>query len=103
MGSILDKYSLKDSPEHIYDVDEKGLCTSHTPAIATSCDFKPQAVTPGSRSLVTVIGCGNALGYSVPLFFVFPGARMRPELLAGATPGTDGTVTETGWSNSNIY
>ena len=75
LGSILDKYSLKDSPERIYNVDEKGLYTSHTPpAVVTSCDLKPQAVTSGSRSLVTVIGCGNALGYSVPPFFVFPGA-----------------------------
>ena len=63
LGSILDKYSLKDSPERIYNVDEKGLYTSHTaPAIVTSCDFKPQAVTSGSRSLMTVIGCGNTLG-----------------------------------------
>ena len=64
LGSILDKYSLKDSPERIYNVDEKGLYTSHTaPAIVTSCDFKPQAVTSGSRSLMTVIGCGNILPF----------------------------------------
>ena len=95
LGSILDKYSLKDRPGRIYNIDEKGLYTSPSPLAI--------AVTSGSRLLVTVIRCGNALGQSVPPFFVFPGARMKPELLEGATPGTDGTVTETGWSNSVVF
>ncbi|XP_053385176.1 uncharacterized protein LOC128550335 [Mercenaria mercenaria] len=104
LGSILDKYSLKNRPERIYNVDEKGLSTSHTPpAVVTGLNFKPQAVTSASRTLVTVIGCGNALGYSVPPFFIFPGARMRPDLLEGGSAGTDGTVTESGWSNSTVF
>ena len=28
---------------------------------------------------------------------------MRPELLNGASPGTDATVSETGWSNGVIF
>ena len=28
---------------------------------------------------------------AVPPYFVFPGKRMRPDLLNGATPGADGT------------
>jgi len=104
LGSILDKYSLKDRPERIYNVDEKGLSTSHTPpSVVSGCEFKPQAVTSASRSLITVIGCGNALGHSIPPFFVFPGVRMRPDLLEGGSPGADGTVTESGWSNSIVF
>lgn len=38
--------------------------------------------------------------YSI-LFFA--GARMRQELLEGCTPGTDGTVSQSGWSNSEIF
>ena len=40
---------------------------------------------------------------AVPPYFVFPGKRMRPDLLNGATPGADGTETETGWSNSAAF
>jgi hypothetical protein len=28
---------------------------------------------------------------------IFPGARMRDDLLQGGSPGTEGTVSETGW------
>lgn len=104
LGSILTKYNLHDRPERIYNVDEKGLSTSHKPpSIVTGCDSKPQAVTSASRTTVTVIGCGNALGYSVPPFFVFPGARMRQDLLDGKSVGADGDVSQSGWSNSIIF
>ena len=68
--------------------------TMHKPPSVVAADgCKPPAVLSGSLVLVTVIGCGNALGYSVPPFFVFPGARMRQELLEGKTPGADGDLT----------
>jgi hypothetical protein len=104
LGNIMDKYDLKHKPERIYNVDEKGLSTSHKPpSVVASCESQPQAVTSGSRTLITVIGCGNAMGNSVPPFFVFPGLRMKSELLDGGGHGVDGTVTESGWSNSAVF
>ncbi|XP_046545577.1 MFS-type transporter clz9-like [Haliotis rubra] len=50
-----------------------------------------------------MIAAVNAAGGSVPPYFVFPGHRMRDELLSGATPGTGGTVSETGWSNTEVF
>ena len=72
LGSILDKYNIRERPERIYNVDEKGLSTSHPPpSVVTGLGCKPPAVTSGSRSLVTLIGCGNAIGNCVPPFFCF--------------------------------
>ena len=51
----------------------------------------------------TLIGCVNGAGQQVPPFFVFPGARMIDGLLDGATPGANGTVSDSGWSNSHIF
>ena len=104
LGNILTKYNLQDKPERIYNVDEKGLSTSHTPpSVVAGSDMKPPAVTSASRTTVTVIGCGNALGHHVPPFFVFPGVRMRQELLDGRSVGADGDVSDSGWSNSVIF
>ena len=107
LDKILTKYDLKNFPESIYNIDEKGLKLNYSPPkIVTgngSNDAPPPAVTPGKGETVTVIGCGNALGQQIPPFFVFPGQRMRQELLAGAIPGTDGTVSPTGWSNTDIF
>jgi len=71
--------------------------------LVSGCGFKPQAVTSASRSLVIVIVCVNALGHSVPPCFVFPGVRMWPVFIEGGSPGADGTVTESGWSNSIVF
>jgi len=103
LAAILTKFDLVDRPERIYNVDEKGLSTRHKPpSVVTSGYVKPQAVTSGTRTLTTVIGCGNALGHCVPPFFVFPGVRMRSELLEGKSPGANVTCTESGWSNSEV-
>ena len=97
LGSILCKYNLTNRPEKIFNADEKGLSTSHKPpAVVTGVTFKPPAITSGSRQTVIVIGCGNALGQSVPPFFIFPGSRMRQELLEGGCPGVNGDVTLSG-------
>ncbi|XP_060575053.1 uncharacterized protein LOC132732593 [Ruditapes philippinarum] len=104
LRSILVKYNLTDKPERIYNVDEKGLSTSHNPpAVVTGVALKPVAVTSESMQTVTMIGCGNALGNSVPPFFVFPGSRMRQELLQGGCPGANGDVTKSGLSNSVVF
>ena len=104
LSKILTKYDLKNSPERIYNIDEKGLKQNHSPPYVVAADGNaPPAITSGKGSTVTVIGCGNALGQQIPPYFVFPGKRMRPELLKGGTPGSDGTVSDSGWSNSTIF
>ena len=77
MGHILNKYSLNDKPERIFNVDEKGLSTTHkAPQVVASVGTNSPAVTSSSCVLITVLGCDNALGYHVPPYLVFPGARM---------------------------
>ena len=104
LDKILTKYSLKDKPQYIYNIDEKGISDNHNPPkIVTDKYLTPMAVTSGMSSTVTVLGAGNALGTCIPPFFVFPGKRMRSELLEGATAGASGTVSESGWSNGEIF
>ncbi|XP_053374904.1 uncharacterized protein LOC128547163 [Mercenaria mercenaria] len=50
-----------------------------------------------------MIGCGSASGVSIPPFFVFPGKRMNSDLLNGASPGASGTMSESGWSNTDVF
>ncbi|KAJ8321017.1 hypothetical protein KUTeg_002604 [Tegillarca granosa] len=105
LDKILTKYDLKDKPHLIYNVDEKGINTGGTkpPNIVTSKEKVAQVVTSERSQTITVLGCGNAAGANIPPFLVFPEKRMLPELLTGATPGCDGTVSETGYSNSDIF
>ena len=104
LHKILEKYDLFDKPERIYNVDEKGICTNHkSPYVIAATGTTPPTITSGDKHLVTVLGCGNAQGHSVPPFFVFPGNRMRQELLENKSTGADGDVSESGWSNTEIF
>ncbi|KAJ8304314.1 hypothetical protein KUTeg_017897 [Tegillarca granosa] len=104
LEKILNKYGLKDKPERVFNIDEKGFSTDcKPPNIIAATSYKPQVVTTGKTKTVTVIGSGNAIGNQVPPYFIFPGQRMVSELLNGASVGVQGTVSETSWSNTNIF
>lgn len=104
LSTILKKYSLLDKPHRIFNIDEKGITLNHVPPhVVSGTGQTPQAVTTGKSSTVTILGCGSASGVAIPPYFVFPGMRMRTELMEGATPGATGDVSESGWSNSVIF
>ncbi|XP_046573288.1 MFS-type transporter clz9-like [Haliotis rubra] len=104
LEEVLDKYQLKSSPEMIYNVDEKGINLTHSaPQVVGSSTEVPIEICPEKSATVTVLGCGNAIGQKIPPFFIFPGTRMRDDLLEGSSVGTSGTVSESGWSNSDIF
>ena len=104
LEDCMTKYDLLDKPHLIFNMDEKGISVNHKPpCVVASSDHCPPAVTSGKGKNVTLLGCGSASGASIPPYFVFPGKRMLPELLDGATGGANGTVSETGWSNSAVF
>jgi hypothetical protein len=52
---------------------------------------------------VTIIAGGNAIGNFLPPYFVFSGKRWNPEFLKDAVTGSDGEMSDTGWSNTTIF
>ena len=100
---VLNEYGLLNSPEKIWNIDEKGISQQHVPPkVVCSKDQKPQAIV-SPRLTTTIIGCGNACGTAIPPFFVFKGSRMDDVLLKNSSPGIDGVVSKSGWSNSIIF
>ena len=101
---IMNKYDLKDKPHRIFNLDETGLQPEHRPPnVIASSDSKPQSITSPRGTTVTLIGCINAIGSSLPPYFVFKGKQMNTDLMTGALPGSGYAMSETGWSNSNIF
>ena len=104
LRETMEKYDLIDKPHLIFNVDEKGISQDHAPPhVISSTLAHPPAVTSGKSSTVTILGCGSASGMAVPPYFVFPGKRMMPDLLTGASPGADGCMSDSGWSNSEVF
>ena len=66
LGTILTNHTLRDKPQIIYNVDESGVSTEHSPPkIVCSTNTKPQNITSTRSSNVTIIAAGNALGNCV--------------------------------------
>lgn len=103
LEQAMSRHGITNKPHRIFNVDVKGMTIDHTPPKVVSCSVKPQAVTSGRGKTITILGCGSAGGVSIPPYFVFPGKRFFPKLLAGATPGTNGTMTDSGWSNGQVF
>ena len=63
------------------------------------------AVTSAERgSLVTMIGTINAIGNTVPPYFIFPRSRfVKQSILAGARVGSTGCAAKSGWINAEIF
>ena len=59
--------------------------------------FMPQVAN------IAIIGREFVLVQQLPPYYVFSRKKMRDELLNGGLPGTDGTLTETGWGEKEIY
>ena len=104
LKSVLEKNDLVDRPDLIWNVDETGLIMEHTPTNVVC--FKgqtPQCVTSARGKTVTIVACGSAVGTRLPPYYIFPGKRWCDSFLLDTCPGSTGTMTESGWSNSVVF
>ena len=105
ISDIMDRYHF--SPENIYNMDDTGCFTTQTPlkVIALKGAEQVGAVTSAERgSLVTMIGTINAIGNTVPPYFIFPRSRfVKESMLAGAPVGSTGFAAKSEWINEEIF
>lgn len=98
LDDVLSANHLKDKPFKIFNIDETGVNTEHTPPkIVCQKDTVPQNVTSARSSTITVIAAGNAAGQSIPPYYIFPGQRWNEDFLKGACTGSAGEMSKTIW------
>ena len=85
---VLSVNIIKDKPWKIFNIDETGVNTEHSPPkIVCKKDTIPQNITSSRSATVTVIAAGNAAGQSIPPYYVFPGMRWNEDFLKGSSTG----------------
>ncbi|XP_004207216.3 uncharacterized protein LOC101237152 [Hydra vulgaris] len=92
----------KFQPQNIYNVDETGLTTVQKPVkvIAKKGDKQVGRITSAERgTLVTVCCAVNAIGNSIPPFFIFPRVHFKGSMINGGPPGCVGVANPSGWMN----
>ena len=93
-------------PERIWNVDETGVTTvQKCPKIIAPKKSKQVGLVTSSErgQLVTMCNGINALGNSIPPFFIFPRVKMNPAFLFGAPTGSDAAPHISGWMTEENF
>lgn len=104
LTKLIDRNKLQAA--NIYNVDETALSTVQKPRkiLAKKGSHQVGSITSAERgTLTTGIFCMSAIGVFVPPMLVFKGKRFKPEWKIGAPPGTAFDLSESGWSNSEVF
>lgn len=99
-------HRLKLSPGDIWNVDETGVTTVHTPnrVVARRGVKQLGKMTSGERgTLVTVAVAVSALGNAIPPLFVFPRVNYKPHFVHGGPVGSVGTANPSGWMKEDQF
>lgn len=60
---------MNDRPEYIFNIDEKGIQTEHSPVYIVRGKSSVLDISLSRSAVTTIIGGGNAVGPQVPPFF----------------------------------
>lgn len=92
LETVLDEMDLKNKPERIFNMDEKGcrLTIHHQQTVLAKKGVKRlHLVAPEHAENVTVVGCVSAVGSVIPPMIIFKGKRLKPEFLDNLPAGTN--------------
>ena len=105
LKQALETSNLMDSPGQLYNCDESGMPLEHKlpKTIAVRGSKKVRQVTSGNKTQITVLGCVNAVGQSIPPMVIFAGKRFNHELSKGEIPGTLYGMSESGWMDQELF
>ncbi|KAF9794422.1 hypothetical protein SFRURICE_009678 [Spodoptera frugiperda] len=106
LNEIYDKLDLKSRPEKIYNMDEKGcrLTIHHQQTVLAQKGAKRVHLQSSEHAeSVTIAGCVNALGTSIPPMIIFKGKRLKPELYDNLPPGTLVEKSAKGYMTNELF
>ncbi|XP_074032075.1 uncharacterized protein [Leptinotarsa decemlineata] len=106
LNEVYDKLDLKTRPEKIYNMDEKGcrLTIHHQQTVLAQKGAKRVHLQSSEHAeSVTIAGCVNALGISIPPMIIFKGKRLKPELYDNLPPGSLVEKSAKGYMTNELF
>ncbi|KAJ8949484.1 hypothetical protein NQ318_005951 [Aromia moschata] len=88
---IINELDIKSNPQNLFNMDEKWcrLTIHHQQSVLAQKGTKHvHLVSPEHAENVTIVGCCNAIGNSIPPMIIFKGKRLKPELADNLPPGS---------------
>lgn len=106
LKKVYDKLELRDHPERIYNMDEKGcrLTIHHQQGVLAKKGAKRVHLQASEHAeSVTIAGCVNALGTAIPPMVIFKGQRLKPELYDNLPPGSLVQKSAKGYMTNELF
>ena len=105
LKEVMEENDLMDKPGQIYNVDESGMPLDHRPprVLTTKGEKKVRYRTSGNKSQITVIGCVNAAGQTIPPFVIFDAKSLNMEWTRDEVPGTTYGLSDRGWIDMELF
>lgn len=104
LKQVLDKYSF--GPGSIWNIDESGITTVQKPGkvLVKKGEKQVSQTTSAERGVLITICCAiNAIGNTVPPFFIYPRVNMKDCFLKGGPPGCAGSAHPSGWMTGTNF
>ena len=105
LEATLKENNLTDCPGQIYNMDETGMpLDPRAPnVVAKAGQKKIRYRQSGKKEQITIIGCGNAVGQSIPPMVIFEGKYLNHEWTIGEIPGTLYGMSGKGWTDHQLF
>ncbi|CAB3233470.1 unnamed protein product [Arctia plantaginis] len=106
LRDIYNKFDLYDHPEKIYNMDEKGcrLTIHHQQSVLAKKGAKRVHLQASEHAeSVTIAGCVNALGTTIPPMVIFKGKRLKPELYDNLPQGSLVEKSAKGYMTNELF
>ena len=105
LEDTLRENDLIDKPCQIFNVDESGMPFDPEPpkGVFKVGTRNPVSVTTGDKSQVTVVGCVNAAGQSIPPMVIWDRKTLQPSMVKGELPGTIYGLSANGWIDRELF
>ena len=105
LRQIYDEHGFESHPECIYNMDETGVPLEPRPpkVVARKGQKKVRYRTSGQKAQITVLGCANAAGQTLPPFIIFAAKQLNPLWTRNEVPGTRYGVSDKGWVDQELF
>ncbi|KAG5314018.1 CBX5 protein, partial [Acromyrmex insinuator] len=97
---------LKVKPSNIWNMDEVGISTVHTPdRVIARREMKQlgKIISSETETLVTMAVAVSAIGNMIPPFFIFPRAHYKDHFIQEGPLGSAGDVNPLGWMEEEHF
>ena len=105
LRQIYDEHGFESRPECIYNMDETGVPLEPRPpkVVARKGQKKVRYRTSGQKAQITVLGCANAAGQTLPPFIIFAAKQLNPLWTRNEVPGSRYGISDKGWVDQELF